>query len=101
MEFTDCCKAVEDELADWRERLSDVSRGFDRLESSEKQKVLPNVGDIHMLLSELEDRIEALENDCPTESDRKEVKGFHTGFRAVYKEAMAYIGGAPSASASG
>ncbi len=101
MEFTDCCKAVEAKLADWRTKFSDVSRKFDRLESPVKQTLLPNVADIHMLLSELEDRIEQLKSECPTESDEKEVEGFHTGFRAVYAEEMAYIGGAPSASVSG
>ena len=93
MDLTDCCKAVETELADWRERFLDVSCKFDRLGSSELQKILPNVEDVHMLLYELEDRIEQLKSDCRTESDNREVEEFHTGFREVYEEAMAYIGG--------
>ena len=103
MEFTDCCKAVEVELAVWKAKFLDVSRKFDHLASSEKERILPNVADLHIFQTELEDRIEELKNDCPTEwdSDRREIEGFHTGFGKKYAEEMAYIGGAPTVSVSG
>lgn len=103
MEFTDCYKALEVELAVWKAKFLNVSRKFDRLGSSEKEKISPNVADIHIFQTELEDRIEELKNDCPPEwnSDRREIDGFHTGFRKKYAEELAYVGGAPPVAVSG
>ncbi len=65
MEVKDYCKGMETEMMAWKAKLYDVMRKVDKLGSAEKEKALPNIEDLHMLLEEMTDRVETFENRVP------------------------------------
>ena len=103
MELTDYCQSVETELSTWESRLQDMSHRFDRLGSAEREKILPNIEDLNIVLSELGDRIADLKHECPTEWSpiREEIDDAHINMRGKYEETMAFIGRAAPVSVPG
>lgn len=67
MEIKDYCNNVQMELNNWKARLYDVMRKVDKLSTGEKQHMFENIEDVHILMTELNDRIEKLRTECPTE----------------------------------
>ena len=70
----DCCKGIEMELTAWKAKVYDVVRNMEQLPGGEKQKILPNVEDLHMLIAEIDDRIDQVRNDCPSVTEFKPIK---------------------------
>ena len=103
MQVKDYCNGVEMELTAWKAKLYDMMRKIDKLPSGDKQKMLGNVEDLHMIVTELGDRIEQLKNECPTEwsPQKKEVDDAHINMRSKYEETMDAIGKAAPYSVSG
>jgi hypothetical protein len=103
MEIKDYCKGVESELTSWKAKLYDINRKIEKLPGHAKDKVLGNIGDLNNLLTEMEDRIEKLRNECPTEWSpvKKEVDDAHIDMRAKYEETLNYIGQAAPVSIPG
>ncbi|MBW1695417.1 MAG: hypothetical protein JRH18_07100 [Deltaproteobacteria bacterium] len=96
MDVLDYCKGMEMELTAWKAKLYDLTRKVDRLSSAEKQRMLSNVEDLHILLTELEDRIENLRNECPSDpsewSPRKEaIDRTHVDMHSKYEEALSAV----------
>ena len=82
----------------WKAKLYDVMRKVDNLGSAEKEKVLPNIEDLHMLLEEMSDRVEKLKTECPSDWSpiKKDIEDGSSNMRGKYEETMDYIGkGAP------
>lgn len=94
MDVMDYCKGMEMELTAWKAKLYDLTRKVDNLGSAAKEKILPNVEDLHMFLTEMGDRIEQLKNECPTEWSpmKKDIDDAHVDMRGKYEETMEYIG---------
>ena len=94
MDVMDYCKGMEMELTAWKAKLYDLTRKIDKLGSADKEKILPNVEDLHMYVTEMTDRIEKLKTECPTEwsPDKKEIDDAHVDMRGKYEETMEYIG---------
>jgi predicted nuclease with TOPRIM domain len=94
MDVLDYCKGMEIELTAWKAKLYDLMRKVDKLGTAEKEKILPNVEDLHIYVTEMSDRIEQLKNECPTEwsPKKKEIDGGHIDMRGKYEETMEYIG---------
>ncbi|MDA8165095.1 MAG: hypothetical protein M0017_08700 [Desulfobacteraceae bacterium] len=67
MDVKDYCNNVQMELNNWKARLYDVMRKVDKLSTGEKQHMYENIEDVHILMTELNDRIEKLRTECPTE----------------------------------
>lgn len=67
MDVKDYCNNVQMELNTWKARLYDIMRTIDRLSTGEKMHMHENIEDAHILLTELNDRIEQLRSECPTE----------------------------------
>lgn len=67
MELKDYCSNLSAELTGWKAKVYDIIRRLDKLSSGDKAKVMDQVYDLHILLGELEDRIERLTRECPTE----------------------------------
>ena len=67
MNVVDYCKGMEMELTAWKAKMYDLTRKVESLGSKEKDKVLPNIQDLNILLSETSSRIDQLKNECPTE----------------------------------
>ena len=103
MDVQDYCKGMETEMTAWKAKLYDVMRKVDRLGSADKEKVLPNIEDLHMLLEEMSDRVEKLKTECPSEwsPDKDAIDEGSINMRGKYEETMEYIGKASPVSIAG
>ena len=103
MDVMDYCNNVGIELTAWKAKLYDMIRKIDGLSSGDKEKMLGNIGDLHNIVTELEDRINSLKNECPTEwsPQKKEIDDAHIDMRSKYEEAMEAIGKAAPVSVPG
>lgn len=103
MDVMDYCNNVGIELTAWKAKLYDMMRKIDGLSSGEKEKMLGNIGDLHNIVTELEDRINSLKTECPTEwsPQKKEIEDAHVDMRSKYDEAMEAIGKAAPYSVPG
>lgn len=59
------CNAMQTELMAWKAKVYDVVRAFEKLESGHKDKVLGQVQDLHIIVGELEAKIDRLKKECP------------------------------------
>jgi hypothetical protein len=91
------------ELTAWKAKMYDVTRRLDALGTAEKEKVLPNVEDMHMIVVQMEDRISQLTRECPTEWSpiKKEIDDAHVDMRSKFEDTMAFIGKAAPVSVAG
>ncbi len=67
MNTYDCCHTMEKELSCWRSRLESIDQKIQRTPSIDKYKMLGSIEDLHMVMAELDDRINALRTSCETE----------------------------------
>jgi len=103
MDVQDYCKSMETEMTAWKAKLYDVMRKVDKLGTSQRDKVLPNIEDLHMLLEEMTDRVSKLKTECPSEWSpvKDEIEGGTIDMRGKYEETMEYIGKAAPVSIPG
>lgn len=103
MDVQDYCKSMETELTAWKAKIYDVMRKVDKLGSAEKEKVLPNIEDLHMLLEEMSDRVVKLKTECPSDWSpiKTEIDEGSIDMRGKYEETMEYIGKAAPVSIPG
>jgi hypothetical protein len=94
MNLVDYCRGMERELTAWKARMYDLTRKVERLGFKEREKVLPNVQDLNMLITDISDRIEQLKNECPTEwtPQKKDIDKGPVDMRGKYEQTMPYIG---------
>jgi hypothetical protein len=64
MATKDYCENVSVELNGWQARVFDIVSKLDRLSTGEKEKVVPEVFALHMIIEELNDRLEGLKTAC-------------------------------------
>ena len=95
MELRDYCSNVDMELTVWKAKIFDSIRKADQLGSADLEKVLPNIQDLKMVITELEDRIHQLRTECPLEWKpiRDEIEGVRVSLTNTYDEVIDYIGG--------
>ena len=67
MDVESYCDNVIIELTGWKAKIYDIMRKLDKLPSGDKGKILGNVNDLHVLVEEMDDRIERLRNQCPSD----------------------------------
>lgn len=103
MDVQDYCKGLEMELTAWKAKLFDMIRKVDKLSTGDKEKMLPNIQDLNIIVTELEDKISVLETECPADwsPQKKEIEAAHIDMRSKYEETMAYIGKASPVSIPG
>lgn len=103
MDALDFCKGMEMELTAWKAKIYDAIRKAERLPSGDREKVLPNIQDIHIIVTELEDKIETLKTECPSDwsPQKKEVDDAHVDMRSKYEQTMEIIGKAAPVSIPG
>lgn len=94
MELKDFCKGLEQELTVWKAKLFDMQRKIDRLPSGDKQRMLANVEDLRMIVAEVDDRIDRLRTECPTDWNgyRKEIETSYAAIGVKYQDALQVIG---------
>jgi hypothetical protein len=103
MNVIDYCKGMEMELTAWKAKMYDLTRKVESLGTKEREKVLPNIQDLHMFITDMTSRIEQLKNECPTEWNpkKKEIDKGSVDMRGKYEETMEYIGKAAPVSIAG
>lgn len=89
MELSDYCKGVDTELTMWKAKLYDVMNRMDQLETGNKQRMYEQVNGLHILISELEERIEKLRSECPTEwqPEQEEIRTKFSELGTKYNDA--------------
>jgi len=94
MDVKDYCSSLEIELTGWKAKLYDAIVKTDKLAGKHREKILGNIGDIKILISELEERINLLKTECPSKwsPDKKKIDKGSVDIRAKYEETMEYIG---------
>ena len=99
MKARNCCKTMEAELTAWKANVYDIARKMEELPSGEREKILPNIEDLHMLIAEMDDRIEQIRDNCTPETgiddirtDREEFDKHLTTLRVKADEAMKGLG---------
>jgi hypothetical protein len=68
MDVKDYCSNVDVELTMWKAKIFDVIRKADQLGSADLEKVLPNIQDLKMVITEMEERTHQLRTECPLEN---------------------------------
>jgi hypothetical protein len=103
MNVTDYCKGMEMELTAWKAKVYDLTRKVETLGSKEREKILPNIQDLHMFITDMTTRIEQLRNECPTEwsPQKKDIDKGSVDMRGRYEQTMEYIGKAAPVSIAG
>ncbi len=103
MDVKDFCKSMETEMTAWKAKLYDVMRKVDNLGTAEREKVLPNIEDLHMFLEEMSERVEKLKTECPSDWSpmKKDIEEGSIDMRGKYEETMEYIGKASPVSIPG
>ncbi|MBI5584957.1 MAG: hypothetical protein HY892_14185 [Deltaproteobacteria bacterium] len=61
------CDGAMVELVGWKAKVYDVVRKLDKMASADKDKVVPLVNDLHIIIEEMGDRLKRLSRECPTE----------------------------------
>jgi len=74
MKARNCCKTMQAELTAWKANVYDIVRKMEELPGGEKDKVLPNIEDLHMLIAEMDDRIEDIRDNCTPETGIDDIK---------------------------
>jgi hypothetical protein len=65
---------MEAELTAWKANVYDIVHKMDELPGGEKEKILPNIEDLHMLLAEMDDRIEQIRKNCSPETGIDDIR---------------------------
>ncbi len=89
MEVKDYCRNMETELTAWKAKLYDIIRKFDSLPTGEKEQAYEDVNDLHMLMTEMEERLDNLRNSCSTgwkPEDEKDFRGKLGALEEQYKK---------------
>jgi len=74
MKARNCCKTMEMELTAWKAIVYDIARKMDKLPGGEKEKIRSNIEDLHILVEELDQRIEDIRDNCTPETGIDDIK---------------------------
>ena len=74
MTALNCCKTMEAELTAWKANVYDIVRKMDELPGGEKEKFLPNIEDLHILIAEMDDRINQIRKNCSPETGIEDIR---------------------------
>lgn len=99
MKARNCCKTMEAELTAWKANVYDIVRHMEELPGGEKAKILPNIEDMHIIIAEMDDRIDQVRENCTPETgiadirtDKEEFDKSLTKLRVTAEEAMQGLG---------
>jgi len=74
MKARNCCKTMEAELTAWKANVYDIVRNMEKMPGGEKEKILPNIEDMHMLIAEMDDRIDQIRENCTPETGIDDIR---------------------------
>ena len=67
------CKTIEMELTAWKTMLDDIYQELDMLPTLEKGRLQPNIEDIHILVEEMDERIDQIKVSCAPEAGMDDI----------------------------
>jgi hypothetical protein len=67
MKSKDYCKIMDMELTGWKAKLYDVISKIERLPTGDKQRMYEEVNGLHIIMAELDEKIDQLRTSCPTD----------------------------------
>lgn len=93
MDVKDYCGAMSTELTAWKAKMYDVVRKLEKLGTAEREKILSNVEDMHIVIEDLDQRIDALNKECPTEwsPQKTEIEGKMSSLRDNWQSVWGQI----------
>ena len=74
MKARNCCNTMQAELTAWKANVYDIVRKMEELPGGERERNLPNIEDLHMLISEMDDRIEYIRDNCTPETGIDDIR---------------------------
>jgi hypothetical protein len=90
---------MQAELTAWKANVYDIVRRMEELPGGERERILPNIEDLHMLISEMDDRIEQIRENCTPETgiddirtEKEEFDKHLATLRVTAEEAMRGLG---------
>ena len=100
MKARNCCKTMQAELTAWKANVYDIARKMEDLSGNEREGILPHIEDLHILIAEMDDRIEQIQEKCTPETgiddirtDREKFDKHLATLRVTADEAMKGLGG--------
>jgi hypothetical protein len=100
MKARNCCKTMEAELTAWKANVYDIVRRMDMLSGGEKEKILANIEDLHILIAEMDERIDHIRDNCTPEAGIDDIRTDKELFdkslstlRVTAEQAMRGLGG--------
>jgi predicted nuclease with TOPRIM domain len=96
MDVTSYCENVSKELTGWKTKVEDIVKKLDKIPSGDKEKVVPQVNELHALIEEIDDRIARLKRECPAEwsPDKIELDSKLSRITNIYEEVWPNVSGA-------
>jgi predicted nuclease with TOPRIM domain len=96
MDVTSYCENVSKELTGWKAKVNGIVQKLDKMPSGDKEKVVPQVNELHALMEEIDDRIERLKRECPAEwsPDKIELDSKISRINNIYEEVWPNVSGA-------
>jgi TolA-binding protein len=93
MDAKNYCRSIEVELYGWKAKMYDMVRKVEKLRSSDKEKVVAQVEQLHRHIEEMERLIEKLQTECPVEfgSEKNQIDEKTEGMKKQYEEAMSAV----------
>lgn len=83
MKAKNCCKTMEMELTGWKAIVYDITRKMEKLPGDAKGQVLPNISDLHILIEEMDARIEQIRDNCTPETGMEDIVAERKAFDAA------------------
>jgi hypothetical protein len=100
MKARNCCKTMEAELTAWKANVYYIVRKMEELPGGERAKILPNIEDLHILISEMDQRLDQIRDNCTPETGIDDIRTDRELFdkslvklRVTADEAMRGLGG--------
>lgn len=87
MSARNCCKTMEMELTAWKAIVYDISRKMEKTPVNDPNKMLNSIGDLHILIEEMDARIEQIRESCTPVTGMEDIQTE----REKYDQALASV----------
>jgi hypothetical protein len=74
MKARNCCKTMEMELTAWKAIVYDISRKMEKASANEKGAIISSIGDLHILIEEMDARIDDIRESCTPETGIEDIR---------------------------
>lgn len=74
MSARNCCKTMEMELTAWKAIVYDISRKMTKASTEKRGEIAPFIGDLHIMIEEMDERIEAIRESCSPETGMEDIQ---------------------------